>query len=188
RIQELMSEDGALVWRGKQQLWGREESRNKEDAPTCQLRFPGQYEDTESGLYYNRFRYYDCESGQYLCADPIGLEGGLNLYAYAPNPLSWLDPLGLKCGRSGKQARLRELANDPKQPSWVRGWIKNELRHIRNKNRKTIRLPGNSRRSKDPGKVLAHRRGRRAKDGNSYEHSDLQDDDLHKLEHKHEGY
>lgn len=95
RIQELMSEDGTLVWRGKQQLWGREESRNREDSPTCQLRFPGQYEDTESGLYYNRFRYYDCESGQYLCADPIGLAGGLNTYAYAPNPLSWIDPLGL---------------------------------------------------------------------------------------------
>ncbi|MBJ9324197.1 hypothetical protein I5501_18435, partial [Citrobacter freundii] len=95
RIQELMSEDGTLVWRGKQQLWGREESRNREDSPTCQLRFPGQYEDTESGLYYNRFRYYDCESGQYLCADPIGLRGGINPYSYVRNPLRWSDPLGL---------------------------------------------------------------------------------------------
>ncbi|MCX9068515.1 HNH endonuclease [Citrobacter portucalensis] len=94
-IQELLTEDGEIVWRGKQQLWGREEGRNMEDAPTCQLRFPGQYEDTESGLYYNRFRYYDCESGQYLCADPIGLAGGINLYSYAPNPLTWIDPLGL---------------------------------------------------------------------------------------------
>ncbi|MGL0764538.1 RHS repeat domain-containing protein, partial [Citrobacter freundii] len=75
-IQELVTEGGIIVWRGRQQLWGREESRNKEDAPSCRLRFPGQYEDTESGLYYNRFRYYDCESGQYLCADPIGLAGG----------------------------------------------------------------------------------------------------------------
>jgi uncharacterized protein RhaS with RHS repeats len=46
-------------------------------------------------LYYNRFRYYDCESGQYLCADPIGLRGGINQYAYVPNPLGWIDPLGL---------------------------------------------------------------------------------------------
>uniref|UniRef100_UPI00112F0804 RHS repeat-associated core domain-containing protein n=1 Tax=Salmonella bongori TaxID=54736 RepID=UPI00112F0804 len=69
----------------------------KDDTPSCRLRFPGQYEDEESGLYYNRFRYYDCEAGQYLCADPIGLAGGLNQYAYAPNPLSWIDPLGLKC-------------------------------------------------------------------------------------------
>ncbi len=47
------------------------------------------------GLHYNRFRYYDCESGQYICIDPIGLLGGLNLYQYAPNPLNWIDPLRL---------------------------------------------------------------------------------------------
>ncbi|MBB2334024.1 RHS repeat protein, partial [Escherichia sp. 93.0816] len=46
-------------------------------------------------MYYHRFRYYDCETWQYRCVDPIGLRGGLNLYAYAPNPLSWIDPLGL---------------------------------------------------------------------------------------------
>ena len=109
-IQELLTEDGEIVWRGKQQLWGREEGRNMEDAPTCQLRFPGQYEDTESGLYYNRFRYYDCESGQYLCADPIGLNGGINLYQYAPNPLSWIDPLGLKCGSTSSYEQARNKA------------------------------------------------------------------------------
>jgi len=95
RIQELVTEDGTLVWRGQQQLWGREESRNKEDAPSCHLRFPGQYEDAESGLYYNRFRYYDCETGQYISADPLGLAGGLNPYGYVSNPLKWIDPLGL---------------------------------------------------------------------------------------------
>jgi uncharacterized protein RhaS with RHS repeats len=46
-------------------------------------------------LYYNRFRYYDCETGQYLCADPIGLAGGINPYSYVKNPLKWIDPLGL---------------------------------------------------------------------------------------------
>lgn len=95
RIQELLTEDGTIVWRGKQQLWGREEDRNKDDAPTCRLRFPGQYEDEESGLYYNRFRYYDCDTGQYIAADPIGLRGGINNYAYVPNSLGWIDPLGL---------------------------------------------------------------------------------------------
>ena len=95
RIQELLTEDGTIVWRGQQQLWGREESRNKEGAPTCRLRFPGQYEDEESGLYYNRFRYYDGGSGQYLCADPTGLCGGINPYSYVQNPLKYIDPLGL---------------------------------------------------------------------------------------------
>ncbi|WP_256861193.1 RHS repeat-associated core domain-containing protein, partial [Salmonella bongori] len=101
-------------------LWGREEGRNKDDAPSCRLRFPGQYEDEESGLYYNRFRYYDCEAGQYLCADPIGLRGGINLYAYAPNPLSWIDPLGLKCGETAQPewTNHRYKHFPPKNKSW----------------------------------------------------------------------
>jgi len=95
RVQELVKEDGEIVWRGEQQLWGRETGFQREGVPGCRLRFAGQYEDEESGLYYNRHRYYDCVTGQYLSADPVGLAGGLNLYAYAPNPLSWIDPLGL---------------------------------------------------------------------------------------------
>lgn len=91
-------------------------------------------------------------------------------------------------GRSGKQEKLRSLATDPKQPRWVRGWIKNEIRHIELGNRKTIRLPGNSRNSKAKGFELAHKRGYRAKDGHSYEKSNLQNHDLHKLEHKYSGY
>ncbi|WP_258865507.1 RHS repeat-associated core domain-containing protein, partial [Escherichia marmotae] len=44
---------------------------------------------------YNLHRYYDPDVGRFIVTDPIGLAGGLNLYAYAPNPLSWIDPLGL---------------------------------------------------------------------------------------------
>ena len=96
---------------------------------------------------------------------------------------------GLKnAGRSGKQARLRELANDPKVSKADKGWIKNEMRHVKNGNRKSIRNPGNSRNSKARGKELAHPRGKRAKDGHSYKDAKLQDADLHKLEHKHGGY
>ncbi|EDT6764455.1 AHH domain-containing protein, partial [Salmonella enterica] len=47
------------------------------------------------GLHYNLFRYYAPECGRFVSQDPIGLAGGLNLYAYAPNPLNWIDPLGL---------------------------------------------------------------------------------------------
>ena len=59
------------------------------------LRFQGQYHDEESGLSYNRYRYYDVSALRYLSPDPIGLAGGVNAYAYVPSPLSRVDPLGL---------------------------------------------------------------------------------------------
>lgn len=60
--------------------------------PPAACVFPGQYEDEESEFYYSRFRYYDAEIGQYLCAGPIGLKGGINAYQYAPNPSVELTP------------------------------------------------------------------------------------------------
>jgi RHS repeat-associated protein len=63
---------------------------------TFRLRFPGQYLDAETGLHYNYFRDYDPQTGRYVQADPIGLAGGLNSYAYVQaNPLSGRDPFGL---------------------------------------------------------------------------------------------
>jgi RHS repeat-associated protein len=59
------------------------------------VRFQGQYFDAETGLHYNRFRYYDPDVGRFVSQDPIGLAGGDNLYAYAPNPSGWVDPFGL---------------------------------------------------------------------------------------------
>lgn len=70
------------------------------------LRFQGQYYDEESGLHYNRCRYYEPESGRYISADPIGLAGGINLYSYGPNPQSWVDPLGLAKGPCQTETRL----------------------------------------------------------------------------------
>ncbi len=99
-------------------------------------------------------------------------------------------------GRSGRQARLRELANDPKISSADRGWIRQEMNQIERGKRRSIRLPGSSRKRTNEGreyggpggKELAHRRGFEAQKGHSYKHSDLQDKDLHKLQHKFEGY
>ncbi|HFV9294355.1 TPA: RHS repeat-associated core domain-containing protein [Serratia fonticola] len=69
-------------------------------APTTEVEqptaFQGQYEDTESGLYYNLNRYYDPGVGRYLTADPVKLDGGLNSYQYVDgDPVGWVDPLGL---------------------------------------------------------------------------------------------
>ncbi|MCX2843207.1 RHS domain-containing protein [Microbulbifer thermotolerans] len=61
------------------------------------IRFQGQYYDEETGLHYNRFRYYDPEVGAFTQQDPIGLLGGVNNYRYVPNPVGWVDPYGLTC-------------------------------------------------------------------------------------------
>jgi RHS repeat-associated protein len=63
----------------------------------CPFRFLGQWEDAETGLCYNRFRYYDPTIGCFLSADPLGIGAGENPYRYAPNPWAWVDPLGLDC-------------------------------------------------------------------------------------------
>ena len=57
--------------------------------------FQGQYFDAESGLHYNRFRYYCPKQGRFIHQDPMGLLGGINHYQYAPNSVNWVDPLGL---------------------------------------------------------------------------------------------
>jgi RHS repeat-associated protein len=60
------------------------------------FRFPGQYDDPETGLHYNYYRYYNPPIGRYITTDPIGLEGGINLYLYVQaNPINRIDPLGL---------------------------------------------------------------------------------------------
>ncbi|MGK3994430.1 RHS repeat-associated core domain-containing protein [Sorangium sp. So ce1024] len=76
----LVTGDGALVGTVDASLFGRVEG---ERAGLTPLRFPGQYADEETGLHYNRYRYYDPETGQYLSPEPMRLEGSLRAYAYA---------------------------------------------------------------------------------------------------------
>jgi len=105
---ELTGTDGSVVWRAVYRAWGNtlrtEQAAAENTEPVYQpLRYQGQYFDAETGLHYNRFRYYDPDAGRFVSQDPIGLAGGVNLYQYAPNPLSWVDPLGLtKCAPNKK--------------------------------------------------------------------------------------
>jgi len=59
------------------------------------FRFQRQQFDQETGLHYNRHRYYDSGGGRFISQDPIGLKGGINNYQYSPNPVKFVDPMGL---------------------------------------------------------------------------------------------
>ncbi|CAJ0806863.1 Protein RhsC [Ralstonia psammae] len=97
--QELTDEHGEIVWSAHYKAWGQAKEVISDAARKAgiqnPLRFQGQYFDHETGLHYNRHRYYDPSSGRFISKDPIGLQGGLNVHQYAPNPVRWVDPLGL---------------------------------------------------------------------------------------------
>jgi RHS repeat-associated protein len=92
--EELVDGAGAVLAELDRQVWGRTEAGDGARASTS-LRFQGQQEDAESGLFYNGFRYYDPDAALYLSPDPIGLAGGLRPFGYVLNPTGWIDPLGL---------------------------------------------------------------------------------------------
>jgi RHS repeat-associated protein len=93
---ELVTSTGELAWQHRTTLWGTPLPAPAGPAD-CPLRYPGQYADPETGLHYNHYRYYDPETARYLSPDPLGLEPADNHHAYVPNPLAWMDALGLKC-------------------------------------------------------------------------------------------
>ncbi|MFO1349486.1 MAG: RHS repeat-associated core domain-containing protein [Gammaproteobacteria bacterium] len=90
-----------LLWRWDSELFGSAPPNQDADGNgvvfNYHLRFPGQYFDSETGLSYNYFRDYDAGTGRYVQSDPVGLDGGLNTYAYVGNsPLRFVDPYGLQ--------------------------------------------------------------------------------------------
>ncbi|WP_137523829.1 RHS repeat domain-containing protein, partial [Escherichia coli] len=91
----LISTEGATAWCAEYDEWGN--LLNEENPHQLQqlIRLPGQQYDEESGLYYNRHRYYDPLQGRYITQDPIGLKGGWNFYQYPLNPVINVDPQGL---------------------------------------------------------------------------------------------
>ncbi|WP_072326059.1 restriction endonuclease fold toxin, partial [Escherichia coli] len=121
----LFNSEGKTVWRpGQTSLWGLALSlpadtgypdpRGELDPEANPgLLYAGQWQDAESGLCYNRFRYYEPETGMYLVSDPLGLLGGEQTYRYVPNPLGYIDPLGLaKTSAPAEKISLSDKARD----------------------------------------------------------------------------
>jgi RHS repeat-associated protein len=93
--------NNVVVWRWDADAFGTSPANEDPDGDTqllgFNLRFPGQYLDSETGLHYNWFRYFDPHSARYTQNDPIGLLGGINTYAYVGgNPLVKIDPAALQ--------------------------------------------------------------------------------------------
>jgi RHS repeat-associated protein len=115
----IANSSGTAVWRWDQQepFGSTPPNDNPSGAGAFEfpLRFPGQYFDRETNLNYNMARDYDPAIGGYKESDPIGLEGGLNTYAYVrANPLGFTDPEGLQAARIALAAALAaaRLARD----------------------------------------------------------------------------
>ena len=105
----LFDKEGEQIWAASMNTWGELRTLQGERF-TCPFRGQGQYEDEETGLYYNRYRYFDPVMGMYVSQDPIRLHGGMELYAYVANPLIWTDPLGLaKCHYNGERGRKKAM-------------------------------------------------------------------------------
>jgi RHS repeat-associated protein len=92
----MYREDGEAVWTCELNSYGKVRNFQGEFKTDCPFRYQGQYEDSETGLFYNRFRYYSAEEGVYLSQDPIGLEGSIRFYTYVRNPNIYTDNLGLE--------------------------------------------------------------------------------------------
>ncbi len=103
--QELTNQDGDVIWLSYDRAWGGSfdtiykpqfiDNFALNEFELQPIKFQGQSLDTETGLHYNRFRYYDSDVGMFISRDPIGLLGGNNVFQYAPNPIGWIDPWGL---------------------------------------------------------------------------------------------
>ncbi|RFM30557.1 RHS repeat-associated core domain-containing protein [Deminuibacter soli] len=91
---EMYAEDGTRLWQGQLDGYGRMRIQQGEPG-SCPFRYQGQYEDAETGLYYNRFRYYSPAGGMYISQDPVGLHGGMRLYSYVHDNNIQIDPFGL---------------------------------------------------------------------------------------------
>lgn len=143
---QMYKQDGSLFWECELDSYGKLRIE-KGDIGSCPFRYQGQYEDVETGLYYNRFRYYDADVGKYISEDPIRTDGGIELYNYVYDPNDWIDPAGLakkKAGysnESGLKVKVakknkidRKLLNKPKKrgqaPTFKKDKTPVEIHHV----------------------------------------------------------
>ena len=105
----LIDEEGAIAWQAGYDEWGNQLSEENPHHLQQLIRLPGQQLDEETGLYYNRYRYYDPQQGRYITQDPIGLNGGMNSYAYPLDPVKGVDPLGLKVSFKGSEEQQKAI-------------------------------------------------------------------------------
>ncbi|QFS58266.1 type IV secretion protein Rhs [Pseudomonas chlororaphis subsp. aurantiaca] len=142
--QELTAYSGEIMWSAKYRAYGNLAALDVSEIDNP-LRFQGQYFDTETGLHYNRHRYYNPSSGRFLTPDPIKLAGGVNNYQYVPNPTGWVDPLGL----ASKQCDGPETPDNAAHNAAKYAGLKRDLKTTEAANdlveslRTTGRLPSN---------------------------------------------
>ncbi|WP_436713651.1 RHS repeat-associated core domain-containing protein [Brevibacillus formosus] len=127
---EMYNQTGERIWACELDMYGKSKPTELLGEPSsCPFRFQGQYEDEETGLYYNRFRYYSPHEGMYTQQDPIKLNGGMALYGYVHDPNAWVDPFGLKKGNKGKgetkkEYKLSDHHGFPREVLWEYDEIK----------------------------------------------------------------
>ncbi|MFJ9207637.1 RHS repeat-associated core domain-containing protein [Streptomyces sp. NPDC102264] len=133
---ELVDEQGRIAWQARTTVWGATRW-NRTAVAYTPLRFPGQYDDAETGLYYNCFRYYDPTTARYLSPDPLGLDAAPNPVAYVTNPHMWMDPEGLiakGCTEDGGWYSGMKPANLKNDDGTRRTSTEMEINHIPAKN------------------------------------------------------
>ncbi len=104
----------SLLWQARYQAFGKamidNDVDNNGNIISIKQRFPGQYADSETGLYYNWNRFYNPETGRYISTDPMGISSGINLYGYAgASPVNYIDPTGLVCEETEKRTIRNDL-------------------------------------------------------------------------------
>ena len=172
---QAYSADGTKVWERELDIYGNVRKGNNEFVPFL---YEGQYADKETGLAYNRFRYYDVTTGNYLSQDPIGLHGGIELYSYVHDTNTWVDTFGLSRSNAGKAALHKSLMTNDKLPKNIRGWFVQQYNRGVPFSKMTI----------PPGYDRAHFRGYESAKGYDYSYSELNMRANHELQHKYDDY